>query len=176
MNQLKLIFILHENVLYLVMRGNMTKFDLASYAFDSNALISSGGSGNHLFKKTGPIKDIRATIKNGLQKKERIRFALNLLYVSGIFISDRPLNNLAIKHYCDLLEQSNCRVVTVYYDNVLSQADIQTYVTSVNEHIVDQKIIGKAGPEAFSYWYDNIDNSINADGLLESSGRKARKS
>ena len=176
MRELKLIFILHQNVLYLIVQGNMTKFDLTSYAFDSNAVISSGRSGNHLFKKTGPIKDIRAIIKNRLQKMERLRFKLNLLNVSGIFISDRQLNNLAIKHYCDLLVQVNCRVVTIYYDSTLLQADIQTYITHVNEHISDQKIIGKGGPKAFSYWYDSIDNSIYDDGLLESSSRKSRKS
>ena len=73
-------------------------------------------------------------------------------------------------------EQVNCRVVTVYYDSTLLQADIQTYITHVNERISDQKIIGKGGPKAFSYWYDSIDNSIDDDGLLESSSRKTRKS
>lgn len=171
MNQLKLIFILRQNMLYLVVRGDVTEFDLNNYAFRSNSAISSGPDGNHLFKKTGPIKNTMATIKNKLPKMERLKFKLNLLNVSGIFISDRQLNNLAIKHYCDFLEQANCRLTTVYYDRTLLMEPIQTYIIHLDEHISDEKIIGKAGPKAFSYWYKDHDNSIDDDGLLKGSNQ-----
>jgi len=133
MGELKLIFILRQNTLYIVVRGDLTELSLSSYSFNSTLPVSSGTNGNHLFKATGPIEDVRAIILSKLQKRERLLFRLYLLKVSGIFISERYLNNLEIKHYCDFLEQANCRSAIVYHDRCLAEMEYSYLRCSVGQ-------------------------------------------
>ena len=173
MNRLKLVFVLRKHILYLFFRDKTVEFDLNNYAFDAMSGIRSGKYGNHLFKANGPINDMRTAIKNELTRTERFLFSLALADISGVFIADRQLNNLEIKHYTDLLEQMNCKRVAVYFDDRLLQTTIDDYLLQPLPPPED-KLIGSAGIKAAPFKYKFPDDSIEADDRLLTAEHKKK--
>ncbi len=165
-SKLQLTLILDEYTLYFIVKGNATTFDLRQYSFNAHKNIAVGEDGNHLFGKTGPLQDMRATFIRSVSKTDRLKIRLGLMPVTGVFITRRMLDNLAVKHYCDLLQQLYCKTAAVYYDDNLSLANTLFSADQLAQYTTDNKMIGKVTESSSGYWYKKRDNSIEDTNIL----------
>lgn len=132
-------FVLHGNDLYVLVKDHQFLYHLADYEFDSGKPITRGVTGNHLLKDR-IIKKIKTDINSILTLAEHL-----LATKHALFITDRPLNNLGIRHYMDFTEQLNVSQVRLYHDTPYGNTDMKRFLLSFMELIDTKEPIGTAG-------------------------------
>ncbi len=166
MKALPLYFFLVKNVLSLVVRGSVFPYDLQVYGFDASLPITRGEGerlrGNNLFHPLAEtlIEKIKNDIKSKLTTKDRFWYGVFACGKEGIFISDRPLNNLGARHFIDFMEQVEVSQSCVYYQPYASEADISQLMQEANGNNFRGTFLGKVGRDR-KYNFASNDESIS---------------
>ena len=146
-------FVLHGNDLYVLVKDHQFLYHLADYEFDSGQPITRGAAGNHLIKDR-IIKKVKTDISSTLTFAERL-----LAPKHALFITDRPLNNLGIRHYIDFTEQLNASQVRLYHDTPYGNTDMKRFLLSFMQSVDAKEPIGTAGIGKAVYWYKVVDDT-----------------
>ena len=121
---MKLTLVIRQNDLHVIIKDKFHSFDLLEYGFDARKEIYRGEEGNRLFNANGAklIKAIQIRKGTCLTQKEKL-FGQG----SAVFISDRNLNNVAIRHYIDFAEQLGAEGCSVYFEPVNNHMDVYEF-------------------------------------------------
>jgi hypothetical protein len=152
---LRLVFVLQENKLYVLLKESQFLYDLRDYDFDINQPITRGEHGNHLMKDK-ILKKVKGDINGCLTFWERTLSAK----FYAIFIADREMNNLGIRHFIDFTEQMNAWQMKVYHDKPFGNSDMRHFVADFLQRQATLEPIGTAGFSSKGHYYKVPDNSI----------------
>ena len=177
MAPLQIIFVLQEQSLHLMVKDHFETFYLPGYGFDADKEITSGPEGNHLFKRTGPIKHMNKFVNNALSRKERWQYGFFFSGREAVFISDRALDNFSIKHFIDLTEQVGSKKTRSYQEKIPPHVDMVEFVADLMADLTHKNIIGSTTPHdqyyhchyyLSHYYFKEKDNSLD-----DEDGRRA---
>jgi len=158
MQPLRLIFVLKQNNLFLIVKEDILPYDLTEHNFDTKKEITPGQNANHLMKADALIKAVKNDIKSKLTKREQWLYGCLFYGKEAVFISDIPMNNLSIRHFCDFTGQIGAKKCIVYYEPLINKQLLPHFFSAFLERHPESDAIGASNDKGCHYKIP--DNSI----------------